>query len=132
MQGIVIGSSPGYDFGAEFGKAEKEGKIKVQRVPKDEQNLKKLMLGRIKLYPQDLVVGYDLIRRVLSPAEALQITYHSKALLEKPHHLLLSKKIKRNKHMMERFNSGLKRLKESGKLDRYFEESMRGEYIIKK
>ncbi|MCP4552670.1 MAG: amino acid ABC transporter substrate-binding protein, partial [Bacteroidetes bacterium] len=120
LKNIVIGTGEGYGFGSEFEKAEKEGRIDVQRVPTDEMNVKKLMLGRIKLYPQDVVVGYDLINKMVSHTESQKITYHPKPLLEKPQHLLLSKKIKRNKRMLNLFNKGLQRLKDSGKYNQYF------------
>ncbi len=41
-------------------------------------------------------------------------------------HLLLSKKIERNKRMLILFNKGLKRLNESGRLKQYFEDYRKG------
>ena len=41
----------------------------------------------------------------------------------------LSKSIEKNKRRMELFNRGLKKLKSEGAIERYFEESRRGEYF---
>ncbi len=43
---------------------EKEGKIRVERVPNDEQNFKKLLFGRIDISPQDIVVGLTMIKNM--------------------------------------------------------------------
>jgi len=41
---------------------------------------------------------------------------------------LSSRKVEKNKRMLELFNKGLKQLKAAGKIDRYFSESRRGDY----
>jgi polar amino acid transport system substrate-binding protein len=49
------------------------------------------------------------------------VTTHPKRLREDPLHLLLSKSNPKNQKLMELFNKGLKKLKESGDYDRYMQ-----------
>ncbi len=132
LQGIQIGATAGYNIGKVFQEAEKAGKIQVQRVTTDKQNLNKLLLGRIKLFASDLDCTNFLVQKILTSEERELITYHPKTLRADLAYLILSKKKAGNKRMIEVFNKGLTRLKESGKLDEYIAESRRGDYRIKK
>jgi polar amino acid transport system substrate-binding protein len=124
-----IGGTFKYTYGPAFDQAEKAKRIKVERVASDELNFKKLARGRIELFPCDLDAGLALIRDTLTPDQAGKITWHPKPLKADPHHLLLSKAVTGNDELMKKFNSGLKKLRDSGKVDQYLEESRRGLYI---
>lgn len=128
LKSVNIGSTLGYDLGEAFQKAEQSGTIKVDRVPEDEQNFKRLLASRIQIFPCDLEVGYAIIQKIFPHDQAKLFTHHPIPLKAAPHHLLLSKKIERNKHLIELFNKGLKQLKASGKYEQYITESRRGEY----
>jgi len=43
--------------------------------------------------------------------------------------LLISRKIENGPELIERFNRGMRRLKESGLHEQYISESLRGEYL---
>ncbi len=131
LKGISIGGTIEYSYGEAFQNAEKTGRIKVQRAPSDEINFRKLLAGRIKIFPFVLDNSYLLLQKSFKPGQIRLITYHPKPVDAKSNRLMLSKKIERNKHMLKLFNKGLKRLKESGKYDQYLEESRRGEYLKK-
>ncbi len=128
LKGMEIGATKGYNYGDLFQNAEKNGEIRVQRVPKDELNFKKLLKGKIRLFPVDVEVGYTMLQNTYPPETVALITHHPTPIRSDPHHLILSNKIDRNKALVQLFNRGLKRLKESGKFDEYFAESRRGEY----
>ena len=51
LKDIKIGATLGYHYGEAFQQAEKAHVINVHRVPKDEQNFKKLLRGRIQIFP---------------------------------------------------------------------------------
>jgi polar amino acid transport system substrate-binding protein len=123
-----IGGTFGYDYGEAFQKAEKEKRIRVERASRDELNLAKLLHERIDIFPLDINVGYTLLVNEYPPEVVSTVTVHPLALRDDPLHLLLSRKVPENKTRMEKFNSGLKKLYESGKIDQYLEESRRGEY----
>ncbi len=131
LKGTVIGATIKYTYGKAFDHAEKLGEIRVQRVPTDEMNFGKLLVERIQIFPMNLDAGYSLIQEKFDPKEVRLITNHPKPIGTYVYHLILSKKVKRNKNLLMLFNKGLKRLKESGKYNRYFEDSRKGKYLIK-
>ena len=128
LKGIFIGGTLKYDYGETFQSAEQAGTIKVERAPSDELNFKKLLEGRIQIVPNDLDAGFDIIRQHFTPEETKLFAYHPQPVKLAPHHLLLSKKIKRNQQMMAHFNRGLAQLKASGKMKQFLAESRRGAY----
>ncbi|MCP4020327.1 MAG: amino acid ABC transporter substrate-binding protein [Desulfobacteraceae bacterium] len=129
LKGIKIGGVLGSLYGEEFIAAEKAGIIKVHRIPRDTQLFPMLLLERIQIFPQDLNVGYEMLQEDLKPGKIQLVTHHPKEMRPPtPYYLILSKKIKRNKRMIELFNKGLKQLENSGKITEFMEASRRGEY----
>lgn len=117
-----IGGTLEYMYTVEFLAAERTGKIKVDRVPRDEQNFRKLVAGRIELFPQLLDIGYYQVRVLFDSDTAKLITHHPKSFGTHAEQLLLSKKVDRSPRLVKIFNRGLKRLKESGTYNKFFEE----------
>ncbi len=130
LKGITIGGTLSYNYGEIFERAEKEGSIRVDRVPRNVQNFKKLLLGRIQTTPYDIEAGYNIINKNLKRQQISSVTHHPQALTESSLSVLFSKKVEKNKRLLILFNKGLKRLRKSKKMEHYFEESRRGEYII--
>jgi len=128
LKGIKIGVTRGYTYGDEFDKAVKEGRLQVDEVRSDELNFKKLLGGRFDGFPIEMDVGYYLINSKLTQEESKLITHHSLPIMETPLSLILSKKAEKNKRLLELFNRGLKRLKDSGKYDQYLDDSRQGKY----
>ncbi len=130
-----IGLTLGYNYeNPEFKKEYSEGgklEKQVQWVSSDEKNFRMLLGGRFDAFPQEISVGFDMIRKMFSTEEAQLITVHPKPLTVTPATLLLSKKVKRNARMFKLFNKGLKQLKDSGRYDQMYKDSMAGKYIIK-
>jgi polar amino acid transport system substrate-binding protein len=129
LKGLVIGGTIGYNYGDDFNKAEKYGDIDVSRVNNDLQNIKKLILGRIDIFPVNTDVGYYLIHKHLTPEQGALLTHHKKPYIEKGNmFLLLSKKFKNSEDILKLFNKGLKLLSSSGKIELYIKESQEGDY----
>lgn len=126
LKNIRIGATLEYMYTPEFLEAERAGKILVDRTPADEQNIKKLLYGRIDIFPQLLDIGYYQLRQY-SPESADLITHHPFPLGKHSEQLFLTKKKERCEELTEIFNRGLRRLKDSGKYDAYFEEFRKGE-----
>lgn len=126
LAGKNIGATIDYDYGDAFTQAEKAGTIAVERVPSDEQNFKKLLAGRIDIFPLDVNVGLAMLRQNFTPEEAAQITYHPLPVRSDFLYLLLSKKVARNEEMAAVFNAGLQELTASGKLQQFIDESRQG------
>ncbi len=132
LKGLKVGTTRGYDYGPDFTAALKNEIFKAREVTRDELNLKMIVKGRIDIFPNDPVVGMSQVRNSLSPADAENITFHSKKFGETTLHLLISKQNKNHTMLLETFNSGLKKLKENGQLDKLFAELKSGKYDKKK
>ena len=128
LKNLKIGATLSYDYGEGFAKNEKNGAIKVDRAVKDESGFKKLLVKRIDIFACNLDVGYSLIHKMYPIETASLFTNNPRPVKEAPLVLLLSKKLDKNKKLVEKFNQGLKQLKDSGKFDDYFDASRRGEY----
>ncbi|NRD74799.1 transporter substrate-binding domain-containing protein [Shewanella sp. VB17] len=131
LNGITMGAVIGFNFGAVFDKAEKSGQIQVTRIENLERLFKMLIKKRITVIPLTVEIGYDVMNNKLFSEEAQLITHHSKPFFNTTFHMILTKKIAKNKDMLKRFNEGLQELKDSGNYDKYVAESLRGGYIIK-
>jgi len=132
LKDLRIGGTIGFNYGSVFEEAEKQGKIKVSRVPADKINFRKLLKNRIDIFPLDIETGHDILKKEFPPQEISKFTYNKeKPLRTIAYGLMLSKGLKSNENYLKLFNKGLKKLKESGKYDQYFAESARGEYLPK-
>lgn len=123
LKPYVIGGTLEYKYSEEFVQAEKDGLIVVNRVPNDEQNFKLLVADRVQLFPNDLIVGYNMLKNKFQKEENQLITHHNRPLRVDPMHLLLNRVNPKNKIMMEKFNRGLAKLKQSGQLEKYLSAS---------
>lgn len=117
-----LGATAGYSYGEEWDEAVRNGVIRVETVTSDEQNLRKLAEKRLDAVAMDLDVGLFLLRTLLSPHHAEQITYHPRSLSRTSISLALTRKNPDSEAVMERFNRGLTALKASGKFDDFLSE----------
>ncbi|OZG71191.1 hypothetical protein BTA51_22755 [Hahella sp. CCB-MM4] len=122
-----IGATIGYNYGDEFTKLEESHGLNVTRVETDLINLKKLVGGRIDLFPSELQVGYELIANELPPEQAAKIA-HSRPFRETEYYMLLSKKYPGGKELIDKFNAGLAKIKASGLYDQMMSDSVEGAY----
>ncbi|MGL1937041.1 MAG: transporter substrate-binding domain-containing protein [Fibrobacterales bacterium] len=132
LSGRAIGGVNYYNYLDDFEKAEKAGIITVDRTSSELLNFKKLLSGRISIFPVDRNFGYSLIYKNFTPQQVARITHHNTPLYSEPVVMLMSKKIPQSKRFLSLFNKGLKRLKKSGRFEELFKSSQRGEFIIKK
>jgi len=128
LQGMKIGATSQYHYGTEFMEAITANNLDVEFTIKDEFNYKKLLAGRIKIFPNDPSVGYAQIRNYLSADEAKLLTHHPKVFGVSTLHLIMSKNNKRNKYFLEKFNRGLNKLKLSGRYQQMIKDMNTGKY----
>lgn len=128
LKGLRIGGTFEYEYSKQFMNAMNEKRICVEMVPKDELNYKKLLGGRIHIFPNDPIVGYSQIRNSFPPEKAALFTHHPKVLQSTSLNLIISKQCKTGRLFLEKINSGLQKLKESGRFDRMIEDAMTGKY----
>ena len=122
LRGWKVGGTAGYSYGDEWDQAVREGKLKVDEVTTDEQNIRKLLLRRVDVIAMEVDVARHLMRKLLSQEEAAMITQHPKLVMQTPICLALSRQSARSPELLTRFNRGLQRLTESGAYERYIQE----------
>ena len=128
LSAVRIGATLEYSYGKDFDSAEAAGTIKTNRAPDDESGLRKLLKGRIDVFPGEVMVTYDQIRDIFSEEQAALFTYHPKPINDQPLYLLLSKKVPGNEALRDLFNEGLKQLKASGRYDQITADALAGKY----
>lgn len=128
-----IGIVRQYTYSEEFDNAVKKGDIKVEVVDTDKQNIHKLYNGRIDTFPMEIEVGYHLINEQLKPNQSALITHHEKYIQETPIAVIISKNIGKDRaeNLLNALNSGLKKLKESGRYQSMLQASRNNQYKIK-
>jgi len=128
LEGRIVGLSRGYTYGKEIRDFIKEKKLIVDVTTKDEQNFKRLLSGRIDIFPNEPIVGYSQIRNTFTPEEVKRFTHYPKAYDKTTSCLIISKKCIKGQFFLEKFNSGLKKLKKCGKFDQMLKDLDTGKY----
>ncbi|MBB5019218.1 polar amino acid transport system substrate-binding protein [Chitinivorax tropicus] len=125
LQDTKIGLLAGASMGDDFQRAEQDGVLQVEYSNNEESGFRKLLTKRVDVILCDVEVGYYVIQNMFTPQQAALFTHHPQPFKVEPQNLLLSKKVDRNKQLIELFNKGLRQLKASGKYERFFLESRR-------
>ncbi len=123
LKGKKIGGMIGYAYGTE--EAEKAGTIKISRIGKPEGNYKKLAAGRLDTVLEDSQVGLKTIHDMGLDG---QIVAYKKPLKSRKYSVIISKKLPNGQHLVDAFNKGLKKLKDSGRFDAILKAARNGEY----
>ena len=132
LSGIKIGLTTKYHYGEQFMHAIATEKLDVQTTPQDEYNFKKLLSGRIDIFPNDLAVGKSQIKNLLSPQNASQLTHDPKEFGQNALHLILSKNDNRAQYLLHKFARGMKKLRASGRYKSMLKDLKAGKYDQKK
>lgn len=101
-------------------KAVQDGTGEIQIVREYESGMRMLVADRVDLFVCNFDVGLHILNR--DHPEVSRITWHPVPIMTGESHLIISKKSPRGREMVEKFNLGLRKLKESGRYDRIFEE----------
>ncbi len=130
LKDIQIGGNSGFHYGDAMEKAEASGNIMMDRARSYEQNLKKLLAGRIQIYPAATITAYEHLNNIFPQKTIELFTYNPKPLLTKQLHLLLPKKMptQRAKRLITLFNQGLQLLRSDGRYDKIIKDAQKGFY----
>ena len=107
MKGKRIGATTGFTYTKEFWEAAKSKRLDIEEASTQEQNFKKLLKGRIDLFPVDALVGQKVLLEAFGKRAADSVTYHSKPMFAPTGHLLFSKKTLNGEELLAAFNRGL-------------------------
>lgn len=123
-----IGATRGYTYTKEFWLAAKTKRLIVEATHSDLQNFKKLLAGRIDIFPSGLVNGASILRKEFNASQSQLLTSHPKPLSETTGHLAFAKSRKNSENLLQIFNQGLAELRQSGLYDRYRNNLLAGKY----
>ncbi|OAJ33914.1 substrate-binding periplasmic protein [Piscirickettsia salmonis] len=108
LRGNTIGGSLGYSYGDAFAAAINKKHFKYQISKTDTLNLKKLLKGRIDIFPCSIEVCDTLIKQLGPEAKAKLTYYKEKPLETTSYYLIVSKKLGNHTKIINKFNKGLK------------------------
>ncbi|MGB8981981.1 MAG: transporter substrate-binding domain-containing protein [Anaerolineales bacterium] len=128
LDAFRIGTSQGITYPDDFTQLVAQGTVKAEEANDDETNFKKLLAGRIDLFPTTTVAGYELLRSKFTPAEIEQLDYHPKPLMVTTGHLLFARNNPMAEENLRIFNEGLAKLKSDGTYEQMQANLLAGKY----
>ena len=121
LAGLTIGTMRGYTYSPEFDKAVAERKITVDETESHETNFRKLAAGRIDIYIVERRVGeYILLKLGLRDNFVINRT----PLITQTGFVGIEK-TNPNKQYLEVINKGLKRLRDSGEINKIYDKYLK-------
>jgi len=123
LKGMTIGARQGFTYNSEFYEAIDNEVISVNMLNSNKQNLDMLFHDRIDVFIEQIDIGYFGVSGHYYGKGAELFTHHPKSIFSKQNHLLLSRVHRESPYYLAKFNKGLKRLRVSGKLQQYIDES---------
>lgn len=123
-----IGATREYTYTKEFWDAKESGRLDIEIANTDELNFKKLLKGRIDTFPTGPLSGQKVLRESFGMEAAGTVTFHSKPLVAPTAHLLFSKQLENGKELVNIFNKGLSKLRESGRYTELQNDLVAGRY----
>jgi polar amino acid transport system substrate-binding protein len=128
LKNYKFGATRGYTYTKEFWQAVESKRLKVDIADSDKQNFKKLLIGRIDIFPSGLVNGYSILRKEFDASESDLISFDPKPLSKTTGHLAFSRSRKNSETLLGIFNQGLAELKKEGLYKKFMGDLMVGNY----
>lgn len=127
LKSYSIGATRGYTYTAGFWKASKDGELHVDVANSDTANLKKLLSGRIDLFPTGKLTGWVLINNQFPNAKN-RLTTLPKPLTASDGFLLFPKSQPASKTLVAQFDKGLAAMKADGTFKKLEDKLKAGGY----
>jgi len=131
LSGMRVGATRGYHYTDKLVAFRKTKKAIFEEVDTDEQNIRRLLLGRIDTFPMNIVAGMELLRTKFTPNEVHQLDFHPRPLNTTSGMLLFPKVNKRSKQIRDIFNIGLKSIRDDGTYQKMMDGLLKGVYSKK-
>jgi len=123
LKGSRIGSTLGNFYSDEFAALRIAADAQVEEAGSDLANMKKLLAGRIDLFPMDEESGRFLLSRNFLPDEQRKIISQTQAISEVPVYVVMRRDLPRAAELLDRFDRGYQQLVESGELAKLIGEA---------
>ncbi len=118
-----IGATLGDHYSEEFSALRASNKLRVQEAASDLSNMRKLLLGRIDLFPMEEEAGRMLIQTQLTPAEQARLSVQPTPIATIPTYLVIRRTLPHARELLQRFEQGYRQLQDSGQLARLLGET---------
>jgi polar amino acid transport system substrate-binding protein len=128
LKNYKFGATREYTYTTEFWKAAESKRLEVDVTGSDKQNFKKLLVGRIDIFPSGLVSGYNSFQKEFDVGKSQLITFHPKPLSKTTGHLAFTRSRKNSENLLRIFNQGLAELKKEGLYDKFSDDLLAGKY----
>ncbi|MCG7546834.1 transporter substrate-binding domain-containing protein [Pseudoalteromonas sp. Of7M-16] len=132
LQPYRIGAILGYEYVPEFHQAIVQDDLDVIMVSNDQLSLNMLLNERVDLVVLSEIAMQTLLKQHFSQQQASKIQVHPKPFLEYQAHILFPKVREGSTATKDSFNRGLKKLKNSGELQKQWQRMLDGEFSAKK
>ncbi|TBW57964.1 transporter substrate-binding domain-containing protein [Marinobacter halodurans] len=117
LKGLRIGLSRDYHYGDTINQAIANGTLESEIARSDDINFRKLLAGRIDLFPIDVAVGRRLLARSFTQDEIARLAVHPRVVYATQLRLMLSRHVAGNEARLQQFNKGLQALRLRGRID---------------
>ena len=128
LKNYKFGATRGYTYTKEFWEATKTRRLMVDVTNSDLQNFKKLLAGRIDIFPSGWVNGNSILQKEFDASKSDLLSIHPKPLSKTTGHLAFTRGRKNSESLVRIFNQGLAELKKSGLYDKFREDLLAGKY----
>jgi polar amino acid transport system substrate-binding protein len=128
LKNYKFGATRGYTYTKEFWDAAKSKRLMVDVTDSDLQNFKKLLAGRIDIFPSGLVNGTSLLHKEFDKSKSDLLSNHPKPLSKTTGHLAFTRSRKNSENLVRIFNQGLAELKKDGLYAKFTDDLLAGKY----
>lgn len=122
LKEMSVGVTQDYSYNQMFENLADQGIVSTEMTASDETNFRKLLAGRIDLFPMDPLVGMSMIKQWIAPEEAEELTFYPKPFSRSYYHVLFSHTNPRGELLRQRLDKGLRILWSSGEFDAIVEK----------
>jgi len=120
---IKIGVTLGDHYSDEFSRLQADGILHVDLGQDDVTGVRKLLAGRVDLFPMEVEAAQFLLVSNFSPEQQAKIAIQPQEFAAVPVYFVLRKSLPQAEEIMERFNIGFQQLKKTGELDRLVKDT---------
>lgn len=127
VDGMSVGATQDYSYNEKLANLVGRGTVSVDVTTSDEANFRKLLAGRIDLFPMDPLVGMAMIDQWMTPEEAKELTFDPKSFKSSYYHVLFGHRNARSEILRYRLDEGLRALWASGEFQAIVEKWLASE-----
>jgi polar amino acid transport system substrate-binding protein len=121
----LIGATLGNHYSDEFSALQAARVLRVENSESDLSNMRKLLYGRIDLFPMEEEAGQLLVLGNFTPQERSQIIFQDNAFSTVPVYLVIRRSLPNAAELVQRFDRGFRKLSDAGELPKLFDETLK-------